>query len=103
MFITVRINTASVAAITVHNMGPIDGVYAEGDEPGGDGVRVYSWQAEVEPWRDRGARRRGRDCRHLAGEVLHARADGATALSAKVLGAVSAALDHCQGISSSGD
>lgn len=68
MLITLAINHQPIDSIEVVNRGPVDGVYAEGDGPGGDGERVYEFV--------------GRDG---SGFVHHTRGDGALALASKVL------------------
>lgn len=54
--------------VRVVNRGPIGGVYEPGDSEGGNGIRVYDWEAKP-----------------YAGQVTHRRSDGAVVLAEVVL------------------
>lgn len=66
--IRMDINGDDIDNICITNRGPLDGLYEEGDGPGGDGVRLYSFTSE-----------------RVCGYVEHRRGDGAHALAWRVL------------------
>jgi hypothetical protein len=72
MLIRLDINQSRLDTIVVTNRGPLDGAYAPGDAPGGDGWRLYEFSTPAG-----------------SGFVEHRRDDGAHVLAAKVLAAVS--------------
>jgi hypothetical protein len=68
MLIRLDINQSRLDSIVVTNRGPLGGEYDEGDEPGGDGWRLYEHASPCG-----------------TGFVEHRRGDGAHVLAAKVL------------------
>jgi hypothetical protein len=66
--VSLSINGVCIDSVEIVNRGPIGGEYAEGDEPGGPGLRSYEWVSTEK-----------------SGWVRHRRDDGAHALAAKVL------------------
>lgn len=67
--LTLDVNGRVINIVKIVNRGPIDKEYADGDGPGGGGIRRYEWTA----------------LNGAQGLVHHARSDGAEALAAKVL------------------
>ena len=78
LYVTLTINGARIDAIDIVNQGPVEGVYADGDGPGGPGVRLYQW-TQI-PQRLGGTPQ--------SGTVYHRRDEGAHTLAAKVLDAI---------------
>ena len=66
--VVITVNDIVIRRVAIYNRGPVGGVYENGDHPTGGGPRHYEYESG-----------------HLAGEVIHARREGADVLVASVL------------------